>query len=310
MRQHKLLIISIFALAIVGGCSYFDRRAFEKAEMENTEEAYQEYIQSYSQGRYIAEAKKLADLRAFERAKAENTIEAFQRYLEDYNLYKKEAREKIAELRVHHYQIIKERALEAEKEGDWRRALALWSEAKDYLNLDEDDKDYLNLDEDEINNQIKACKQELARHIATCTTIIENPIEISGEKVIAFYRPYFDGRAAFKYSSVRVRGKVTNNCPFPVYEIVLHLALYARSPLEVNMAIGEDVRYGKDVFIDSVERTICHKKLQPGETRTFSFWAPISADLNLTEARGENLVFYDLEGPLYSLEVKSYKIAQ
>lgn len=263
MQRRCLLtvLLASFLVVLISGCSYFDKKAFEKA-------------------------------------KAQNTIEAFQKYLANYNLNEKEAKETITKLRLAQYQKIKAEAVEAEKERDWQKALTIWNKAKSYLDLDKN----------EVDEQIKACQQETAKHISTCKLIIENPIEITDEKVIGTYH-YPLERAGTQYTSFRVTGKVTNNCPFPVYGIVLCLNLYAERVLKINPATGEDVSRGGRSVIGSAERTICSKKLQRGETRTFSFRASVSTSLNLTGIEGENLAFYDPEGPTYSLEVKSYKIA-
>lgn len=292
--RHWLLVATLWLTILVSGCPDFDKRGFERAKTQNTEESYLGYINKYPNGRFVADAKQLVDLRAFEKAKAQNTIDAYQSYLAKHKSHQQEAKAAITKIRIDQYQHIKNEAIIAEKSGNWPGALETWNKAKKHLSLDKA----------EVGEQIKACQQEANKRASICEQIIENPIEISDKEVTGSY--YFKSESAGShYTSVRVTGKATNKCPFPVYDIVLCFNLYAKH-LAINNKTWEDIGRSS-TLLDSVKHTICGDKgLQPGETRSFSFRAPISGDIDLLSNQGDEFMIHGPE-PEYSLEVKSYK---
>lgn len=291
LRKCWFFLLVVLLVVLLCGCSYFDKKAFKNAKVQNTEEAYQEYIREYPDGRYVAEAKKWADWCAFSTAQSQNTIEAYENYLSRYSrgLYVENAQTSIQQIKEATFRNLATQALSWEKKREWAQALALWQAANKVLPHD-----------------------RAKKHIETCQHKIDNPVEIVDEKVVATYRySSFDPNVAGRqYRSVRVTGKVVNNLSKPVYNIVICLSVSAKKVLTINTTTGEDYSRGGNILLDSVKRTICADKgLLPGETRRFSFRASISADVGLTKLDGSLLSFLEPETIRYSIRVDSHKVA-
>jgi hypothetical protein len=269
MRMFALVFLAVLLLA-TAGCNS-DKTDFEKAKADKTEASLQLYIDTHPDGKYVTDAKVL---------------------LKDCV---------IAES-VRQYKQAKDQARQAEKSGNWSKALTCWATAQEKLR-----EDYL-----EQSVELQNCRQEAQACSKICKTVIENPAEVKDEEVtIGYYYTSFKDDTTInnrRIRSVSVKGTITNNCPFPISDIELSVILYQQSVLTINTVTGEDVSYDGADQIASIKKVVCvGQSLQPGKSRKFSISGKVSvASGKIMGTANEEMSFYTPD-PTYSIDVKAYK---
>lgn len=264
-------LVLIALLVMLCGCGDHDTEAFNEAQNQNTEQAYRAYIAEFPEGKHVTEAEDLVHECAVGEA-------------------------------INKYNRLKSEAIEAENIEDWPKALKLWKRADDALSFDKDTA---------TTPGYEACEKEVKEKLESCRIIIEEPITISGESVSGRYR-YTDNNpdtAGTHWSSISFRAKATNNCPFPMSDIVIKLNLISPTALTVNTKTGSDVSRGGSTTLAIIERNICKGvTLAPGQSKNISIKAPVSFNVGLFETSGDEMSFTaSPDFPEYNVEIVSFK---
>lgn len=93
-----ILLAAIIVLNLIVGCS--SRTTWEEAQVADTYEMYQNYIDSNPEGEYLEEAKMKADSLYWESIAADTTVGSYETYLEKFpeGRYQTEAQTKIEQI--------------------------------------------------------------------------------------------------------------------------------------------------------------------------------------------------------------------
>jgi len=271
MRKLWFYLAMVIVISLTfAGCDT-DKKDFEKAKVTNTEAAYETYMALHQDGKYKTQAEELL-------------------------------KQSIVKESMREYQEAKDLAIKAEVSGDWAQALKLWAVAKEKIRYEYIDQ----------SPELKKCEAETDTHSKICKTVIENPASVSGEEVsIGYCWTSFKDDTTIDHrrvKSISAKGKVTNNCPFPISDIKLSCDLYRETTLTINTVTGEDVSRGGGDRLGGISKVVfVGKPLQPGETRRFSISGRVSIDIGKMMGVGGSQREFYMPDPAYSIDIVAYK---
>lgn len=235
----------------------------------------------------------------YQEAMKSQTSTGYQEYLDNHpdgkfrreaesNLKKSKIRETLAE-----YKKVTKEAINAESNDKWSAALKLWEQSLKFANQIPECSDHLKL------------KITATEGISRCKQIIENPVSISQEKVIGTYRYQNDSTGTI-YSSVKVRGRIKNNCPFPISNVVLRFDLMVEKVLTIDPSTGEDKSTGGYITLVSIDKKIRgDEPLFRQKSATFHFDVKCSSEVNLGSKVGSDYAFC-MPDPVYQMKIVSF----
>jgi len=205
MRLRHGMALICLALTL-SGCAYFDNKAFQQAQQQHTEAAYQHYMKEYPQGRHMAKAERCVDKLAYDHACKVNTYQAYEAYLEDHSDggYADQAEQLAKVRREEKYRSCAGKAKEYTRSYRWDLAIAAWKQATAVID-----------------------KEEARDAIGQCEYNRDNPVQLVDYTVRGNFRYDLRDPDTIPYTHrLRVRGELHNLSPRPVTSITLSLKLY------------------------------------------------------------------------------------
>lgn len=276
MRRAWLVFVLLLCVAV--GCGHFDKKAYTQAVTLDTESSYKQYMADRPNGAYVDDANKRATERAFEAAQSENTVEAYESFINRYrnSAQVADATAIIDKLKQGQYDALKAEALDLEKKLYWLEAFSKWFEANEAVPSSEAEE-----------GQDRCVDMALKP-----TELIDLKCEDTYSVRVNLNEP--DRIYPYQHTGAKITGKVHNNTPKAIYDIVLDVTI-SKQTLNFSSSDSDIRKEFSDVWT-GIKTVFSSKGIMPGQTSDFAFSFPIKAS---TDPLLEDLAF--------DVSVKSFK---